>query len=119
GGRAPSMSLLGLLGGLRLGVLLLELRHSAGGVEHALLAGVERVARTAGLGVDLAVLRGAAGGEGAAAGTGDGRHVVLRVDVRLHAVWSFPQVVAGSPLRLSDVNRYQSCRTSVPCRRGR
>ena len=45
---------------LSLGVLLLELRHPTGGVEHPLLARVERVADVAGLHVDLpffAVLR--------------------------------------------------------------
>src|SRR2546421_411024 len=94
-GQAPDAQLLGLLR-LYLGVLLLELGDPAGGVEHALLPGVERVARAARLDVDHAVLRRAAGLEGVAAGTRDrGRHV-LRVDVRLHV--RLPLfVVAGSP----------------------
>src|SRR5436305_150531 len=83
-GRVPSRALLGLLR-LGLGVLLLELRDPAGGVEHALLAGVERVAGVTGLYVDLAVLRRAAGGEAVAARTRDSGHDVLRVDFRLHA----------------------------------
>src|SRR5205823_8195588 len=84
-GQAPDMALLGLLG-LCLGVLLLELGDPAGGVEHALLSGVERVARVARLDVDHAVLRRAAGLEAVAAGTRyRGRHV-LRVDVRLHVL---------------------------------
>ncbi len=71
-----------LLGRLTLAYFCLELRDPAGGVEHALLAGVERVAGAAGLDVDLAALGGAAGGEGAAAGADDLGGRVLRVDVR-------------------------------------
>src|SRR4051794_14786991 len=63
---------------------LLEPGHAAAGVEDALLARVERVARGAGVGVDDTVLRGAARLEGVAAGTRDGRLDVLRVNVRLH-----------------------------------
>src|SRR5690242_17315806 len=81
--RAPAAQLLGGLLGLDLGVLLLELGDPAGGVEHALLARVERVADVAGLDVDHAVLRRAAGRERVAAGTGDLGGHVLRVDVGL------------------------------------
>src|SRR5258705_7818389 len=97
--RAPEASLLGGLGllGRRLRVLLLELRDPARGVEHALLARVERVADGARLHVDRAALGGAAGGEGVAAGAGDLSGHVLRVDVRLHGRGPFDQVVAGSP----------------------
>src|SRR6185369_7127131 len=70
GVRAPSKQLL-LLGRVYLGVLGLELRDPAGGVQNALLAGVERVAGAAGLDADLAALGGAPGGEGAAAGADD------------------------------------------------
>src|SRR4029450_6283328 len=82
-GRASSKQLL-LLAGVDLGVLGLELRDPARGVQHALLARVERVAGAAGLDADLAALGGAAGGEGAAAGADDLGGLVLRVDVGLH-----------------------------------
>src|ERR1700755_242190 len=83
-GRAPSKQLL-LLGCVHLRVLRLELGDPAGGVQNALLAGVERVAGAAGLDTDVA-LGGAAGGEGAAAGADDLGGRVLRVDAALHGV---------------------------------
>src|SRR5689334_14789727 len=104
--RAPEASLLGGLLGLDLGVLLLELGHPAGGVEHALLAGVERVADVARLDVDLPVLGGAAGGELVTAGAGDLGLYILRVDVGLHRSSVLSNVVAGSPAcRVDGVNR--------------
>src|SRR5919202_1391157 len=99
-GRAPSRRLL-LLAGVDLGVLGLELRDPARGVEDALLADVERVAGAAGLDVDLTVLGGAARGEGAAAGTDGLGGRVLRVNVGLHVVRSSRGMVAGSPSALA------------------
>src|SRR4051794_7427570 len=96
-GWAPSRQLL-LLGGGDLRVLRLELGDPARGVQHALLARVERVAGAAGLDADLGTLGGAAGRERAAAGADDLGRGVLRVDTALHD-YSVPldDVVAGSP----------------------
>src|SRR5258705_10290886 len=95
-----------LLGGLLLdvGVLLLELGHPASGVEHTLLARVEGVAHVASLGVNLTALRGAAGRELVTAGTGNVRHAVGGVNIRLHRRLGPFAVVAGSPAT-ADVNR--------------
>src|SRR3954447_3717666 len=82
-GRAPSRQLL-LLRSVDLGVLGLELRDPARGVQHTLLARVERVAGAAGLDADLAALGGAAGRERATAGADDLGGPVLRVDSTLH-----------------------------------
>src|SRR5690349_9005024 len=101
GERAPLKQLL-LLRGVDLGVLRLELRDPARGVEDALLAGVERVAGAAGLDADLAALGGAAGGEGAAAGADDLGGRVLRVNAALHVFsvplekWSPGRITAGT-----------------------
>src|SRR6476661_6620724 len=75
-----------LLGSL--GVAGLEAGDAAAGVEDLLLAGVERVALRADVGVDDAGGRGAAGGELRATGAGDLGLDVLRVDVLLHAMSS-------------------------------
>src|SRR3954471_14800320 len=77
----------GLLAGAllgRLGVAGLEAGDAAAGVEDLLLAGVERVAVRADVGVDGAGRRGAAGGERRATGAGHLGLDVLRVDVLLH-----------------------------------
>src|SRR6476659_11187640 len=73
-----------LVGGGLLGVAGLEAGDAAAGVEDLLLAGVERVAVGAHVGVDHAVLRGAARRERVPAGAGHLGHVVVRVDVLLH-----------------------------------
>src|SRR6478672_7734323 len=75
-----------LLGSL--GVAGLEAGDAAAGVEDLLLAGVERVALRAHVGVDDAGGRGAAGGELRTTGAGDLGLDVLRVDVLLHAMSS-------------------------------
>src|ERR1019366_950833 len=85
----PSRPLLAAVGWL-LAEAALEPRDAAAGVQDLLLAGVERVAVRADIGVDSAVLGGAPGAEGVPAGAGHrGRHVV-RVNIRLHI---------GSPFR--------------------
>src|SRR3954447_18550677 len=71
-----------------LGVAGLEAGDAAAGVEDLLLAGVERVALRADVGVDRAGGRGAAGGERRAVGAGDLGLDVRRVDVLLHGVLS-------------------------------
>src|SRR5690606_22052106 len=85
--------------GSLLGVAGLEAGHAATGVEDALLAGVERVAVRAGLGLDRAGRRRAAGRERVAAGAGHLGLDVLGVDVLLHVSLLF--TVAGSHLRVS------------------
>src|SRR5689334_2637237 len=75
-----------LLLGSCLGVAGLEAGDAAAGVEDLLLAGVERVAARAHVGVDDTVRGRAAGGERGPAGAGDLGHVVVRVDVLLHGV---------------------------------
>src|SRR5690606_23253064 len=62
----------------------LEPRHPATGVEDLLLTRVERVAGGADVGVDHAVLRGAASDERIPAGAGHLGDHVLRVDITLH-----------------------------------
>src|SRR5580698_6557514 len=62
----------------------LEPGDPATGVQDLLLAGVERVAVGADVGVDLAVRGRASGGKGAAAGASDLGHHVLRVGIGLH-----------------------------------
>src|ERR1700684_1232051 len=101
-----------LLGARARGLLAepaLEPGHAAAGVEDLLLAGVERVAARADVGVDDAVLRRAARSEGLPAGAGHLSHHVLRVDTRLHFVL-LPRAVAGSPGRgcRRGVNRYRT-----------
>src|SRR5258708_32084329 len=101
-----------LLGARARGLLAepaLEPGHAAAGVEDLLLAGVERVAARADVGVDDAVLSRAARGEGLPAGAGDLGHDVVRVDTRLHCVL-LPRAVAGSPGRgcRRGVNRYRT-----------
>ena len=94
---------LGLVG--LLGVAGLEAGDAAAGVEDLLLAGVERVALRADVGVDDAGGRGAAGGERRATGAGHLGVDVVRVDVLLHGVLSS---AAGSPRSLrGGVNRSQ------------
>ena len=56
--------------------------HASAGINQLLLAGVERMALVANLDVDL-LLRGA-GRERVAAGTGDHRFLVLRMDALFH-----------------------------------
>ncbi len=100
------------LGGL--GVALLEAGDAAAGVEDLLLAGVERVALRADVGVDGAGLRGAAGGELRATGAGDLGDGVVRVDVLLHGVLSG---AAGSPPRSAGcVNRNRLPSVPTPSR---
>src|SRR6266567_436910 len=62
----------------------LEPGDAAAGVEDLLLAGVERVAVRADIGVNLSVLRRAAGRKGAPARAGYLRHHIIRVNVALH-----------------------------------
>ena len=92
-------------GGL-LGVAGLEAGDAAAGVEDLLLAGVERVALRAHVGVDDAARRGAARRERVAAGAGH-----LGLDVRpggCPSSWLSFSVAAGSPPRRGrDVNRNQ------------
>src|ERR1043165_650548 len=102
-GWTPWKSLLAGLGGLHLGVLLLEAGHAAAGVEDALLTGVERVADVAGLDVDLAGTDRAAGLEDAPAGTGDLGVDVRRVDLGLHVIL----VNLGRRVASRCVNRYR------------
>src|SRR6201990_1515231 len=76
-----------LVGGLGRGVLaepLLEPRDAAAGVQDLLLAGVERVAVRADVGVDRAVGRGAPRGERVPAAARHGGGMVLGVNVSLH-----------------------------------
>src|SRR5688500_13063513 len=88
---------------LLLAVALLEPGHAAAGVEDLLLARVERVAGRAHLGADDALGGGATGGERVAAGTADlGLHV-LRMDVALHEVLSWP--LGRSASRIVNQNR--------------
>ena len=61
---------------------LLESVNASAGINQLLLAGVERMALVANLDVDL-FLRGA-GRERVAAGTGDHRFLVLRMDALFH-----------------------------------
>ena len=77
-----------LLGRGLLGVARLEAGDAAAGVEDLLLAGVERVALRADIGVDRAGGRGAAGGERRTARAGDGGLDVVGVSVLLHGVLS-------------------------------
>src|SRR5215218_3578284 len=106
-GSAPDAELLGLglfglrLGLLGLGVAGLEAGDAAAGVEDLLLARVERVAVGAHVGVDDAVRRGAAGGEGVPAGAGHLGHPVLRVDVLLHG---FPFGAPGPRSRIGSTS---------------
>src|SRR3954453_3247479 len=100
-GSAPDAELLGFGLGLLLGlgVTLLEAGDAAAGVEDLLLARVERMAVGAHVGVDDAVRRGAARGEGVPARTGHLGHPVLRVDVLLHG---FPFGPPGPSRRPGD-----------------
>src|SRR6476660_8897347 len=86
--RTELLGVRGLRSGLvllgHLGVAGLEAGDAAAGVEDLLLAGVERVALRAHVGVDDAVLRGAPRRERGPTGAGHLGHVVLRVDVLLH-----------------------------------
>jgi hypothetical protein len=84
-----------LAGALALAVPLLEPGDAAAGVEDLLLAGVERVALRAHVGVDHAVRRGAAGLERVPAGAGHRRLDVVRVDSGLHE-WVLSLAAAGS-----------------------
>src|SRR4051794_26716564 len=73
-----------LLAGVLLGVALLEASDPATGVQDLQLPGVEGVAGRADVGVDHAVLSGAARRERVATRAGDGRLDVVGVDVGLH-----------------------------------
>ena len=64
--------------------LLIEAADTATGVHHLLLAGEEGV--TLGTDLDTDILAGGAGLDHVAAGTGDGRLLVVRMDTLLH-VW--------------------------------
>src|SRR5215470_13436415 len=73
----------------------LEPGDSAAGVEDLLLAGIERVAVGADVGVNLAGLRRAPGGKGVPAGTGHLRHHVIGMNVALHVIsWFLGRRVA-------------------------
>src|SRR6201996_5780567 len=62
----------------------LEPGDAATGVQNLLLAGVERVASRADVGVDLAVGGGAPGHEGVPAAAGHRGGTIVRVNLRLH-----------------------------------
>src|SRR5699024_7354818 len=84
-GRGTTGAAGSLVGGL-LAVAGLEAGHTATGVEDLLLARVERVARAAHVGPDLAGRLGGAGLERVATGAHDRGGHVLRVDVLLHGI---------------------------------
>src|SRR5690242_7782383 len=93
----------------------LEPGDAAAGVENLLLAGVERVAIRADVGVYHAVLRRAAGAKGVPARAGHLRHHVVRVYLRLHVLSWFWRSPGRQAFR--GVNRYRTNRhTSVPHR---
>src|SRR5262249_41571778 len=95
----------------------LEPGHSAAGVEDLLLAGVQRMAIRADIGVNLTVPRGAGGRKGVPACTGDLGHHVVGVNVALHCFSWFRRSPGRRAARTASVNRYRICRhTSVPHR---
>src|SRR5260370_16013539 len=110
----PAPALLGWL----LAEPALEPGDPAAGVQNLLLAGVERVAIRADVGVNLAVPCRAPGGEAVPARTGHLRHHVLRVDVGLHVVLLVPRSPGRPRSRAVGVNRYRTrsahqCATST------
>ena len=76
-----------LISGLirRLAVTCFELSDPAAGIKNLLLAGVERVALRADIGMNAAVLRGAAGGEGTATGACHRGFGIRRVNICFHS----------------------------------
>ena len=88
-----------LISGLirRLTVTRFKLSDPATGIKNLLLTGVERVALRADIGVDTAVLRGAAGGEGTTTGAGHRSFGICRMNIGFHY-----SLLASTPGRLPD-----------------
>src|SRR5215210_3306245 len=104
------------LGGSLLGAeALLEPGHAAACVEDLLLAGVEGVTLRADLGVDHAVLRGAAGCERRAAGAGGLGLDVFGMDLATHGELLGSRSPGRSGSDAAAVNRNQMW---VQCARG-
>lgn len=69
----------------RLAVTSFEFSDPTASIKNLLLTGIERVALGADVGVDTAVLRGAAGGECSATGAGHRRFGICRMNIGLHS----------------------------------
>ncbi len=82
GARDQKLLVSGLIG--RLAVTSFEFRNPAAGIENLLLTGIERVALRADIGVNTAVLRGAAGNEGTATGATHRGFGVCRMYIGFH-----------------------------------
>src|SRR5215475_4450980 len=90
-GQAPGAASLFALLVTLLAEPALEPGDTAARVEDLLLAGVERVAVGADIGVDLSVLRRAASRKGVTAGAGHLGHHIIGVNVPLHQISWFPR----------------------------
>ncbi len=82
GARDQKLLVSGLIG--RLAVTSFEFRNPTAGIEDFLLTGVERVTLRADIGVNTAVLRGAAGDEGTATGASHRGFRVCRMNIGFH-----------------------------------
>ena len=82
GARDQKLVVSGLIG--RLAVTSFEFRDPTAGIEYLLLTGVARVTLRADIGVNTAVLRGAAGDEGTATGASHRGFRVCRMNIGFH-----------------------------------
>jgi hypothetical protein len=85
------------LGAGKLGILLLEAFHAAGGIDELLLPGVKRVADAADFDFDM--LERAAGFERVSARAPDFRKVVLGVNFLFHDILAFQRQIQSRPAR--------------------